>query len=192
MLSGFSAGGSISLGFCAQSIATKYGLTQAQFDSIKAGILFYPATGATTEARLGSPNAKDTAYLQEHGIPGVAFDAKTLDLFSGAYLWGSDHEQAGKLPEIAPGPHDASLWTRPMTFITCEYDVLEQEASDFAKKLQAAGQDVELMVTKGTSHGWESRVTHNEADWIEQVKGGVAKKESYALVEKRIKKALNL
>ena len=82
------------------------------------------------------------------------------------------------------------MWVKPMTIITCEYDTLEEEAADFANKLKSAGKDVVLMQTKGTSHGWETRVSDKEDEWTHDVNGGVAKKEAYELDAKRLKEAL--
>jgi acetyl esterase/lipase len=111
-------------------------------------------------------------------------------LFWAAYYYGSDPVELKKLSELYPRDADPSLWDKPLTIITCEYDSLEEEGAQFAHKLKAAGKDVVLMQTKGTAHGWDIFVGDNEDEWTHEVKGGVAKKEAYELAVKRLKEAL--
>lgn len=115
------------------------------------------------------------------------------DLFSHCLLYGVDRSTLDGRHELAAKQAPVSLWKgKAQTIVTCEYDTLEEEASQFARALQADGQDVVLLQTKQTSHGWESRVPVEEDQWTDAVKGGAAKKEAFELVASRIKQALAL
>ncbi|KDN36694.1 alpha/beta-hydrolase, partial [Tilletiaria anomala UBC 951] len=194
-LTGWSAGGSLTIGFCAPNIAKKYGLSQQETDAIKGGISFYPPMGAENDARVAGKNAKSNEWLQENGIPGIGFTMRMLDFFNACYMLKTDPSEIPKLPELTPilQSSPASVWTKPLTIVTAEYDTLRDEAEQFVQNLQADGHpDVVVYTAKETSHGWETRITLNEEQWTASTKGGLATKEAYNLVETRLKKVLGL
>lgn len=83
------------------------------------------------------------------------------------------------------------MFKKPLTIIGAEYDVLRDEADLFARTLTHDGHlDVVYCDAEGTSHGWDSRITKDEALWTEETKGGAGTKKAYDLVEKRIREAL--
>jgi putative ergosteryl-3beta-O-L-aspartate hydrolase len=201
-LSGWSAGGNLCLALSTPTLSAKYGLPiEKAREHIKAGFSIFPCTDATASSVPAKiAGGKDTLPT---GTPGITFTADRMQYFFEAYLLGhGNSEKEDKtvlLPELSPlkaSDEQLKIWLEtPLTIITCELDPLEAEATQFAKRLQAAGgkeADVELLQLKGVAHSWEIRSTHDESKWAPDNAGGYAKRLAYDLIEKKMKILLSL
>ncbi|KDN34695.1 hypothetical protein K437DRAFT_277040 [Tilletiaria anomala UBC 951] len=115
-----------------------------------------------------------------------------MDLFYSCYLYSSDMSTVQKLPELASlslaQPSPPSLWRKPLTIATAEYDAYGEEGDSFRP-----------MSTRRSNTTWPRRSAMNDHHHHAQRggmerkhKGSVASKDAFALTEKSIKNALSL
>ncbi len=131
---GDSAGGTLSMAVCLRAMDEGLPAPCAQ-------LLTYPAVG----------NAGETESLRRYTDTPMC-NSRDMDIYG---AWYVQDETAGKLAYRSP-IEAASLAGIPMTYIeTAEFDALRDGAILYAKKLRAAGIEVELHNTKGTVHGYD-------------------------------------
>jgi acetyl esterase len=96
-----------------------------------------------TDSGLDSPSFVEFAE-------GYGLSAATMAWFFGHYLGCADRSD----PRIAPLRADDLSGLPPATILTAEYDILRDEAEDYARALAAAGVPVELRRYDGMMHNF--------------------------------------
>lgn len=134
MLSGDSAGGNLA---AALSLMT----AQKGKPNIQAQVLFYPVTDISSNDRP-SYHKYDKSYF---------FTKETMDACGNHYT----HNEHEKQHELVSPLLATDLKDMPNTLIqTAEFDILRDEGEAFAKKLHAAGVNVECVRYNGLIHAY--------------------------------------
>ncbi|KAG8745048.1 hypothetical protein FRC10_009022 [Ceratobasidium sp. 414] len=101
-------------------------------NTFKAVTVFYPMTNMDTD--------------HQKRFPGI------LRFFLSAYL---PHTISRSDPRISPHNSPASAFPNKVLLVVCEYDVLRDEAIEFAKVLKEGGKDAEVLDVPGVGHAWD-------------------------------------
>ncbi len=147
LVMGDSAGGAFSAGVAQKALDEKGPALRAQ-------VLVYPSLDRTCSTN----SAKN--YI----------DAPLFDSVANTKMWEvylrqcTSHGTTGNIPPYAAPADRKDLTGLPPAYVeTAEFDPLSDEGADYAKRLQAAGVNVELNQTRGTVHGYDTVLTSSIA-----------------------------
>ncbi|WVW85255.1 hypothetical protein I302_107293 [Kwoniella bestiolae CBS 10118] len=155
IIAGFSAGATLALAsqhiftfLSTQHYTTEYSIPPGMdIPKIRGIILVYPLLDYTI------PREEKMKSLSD---PSHALSSSLTHLFDYSYLpreFGYDRKDYRISPSIAS---DHLIQQLPSICMTvCEYDMLRQEAFDFADRLRKMGKDVECNEIGGEKHGWD-------------------------------------
>jgi acetyl esterase len=129
-------------------------------------LLIYPSTNMG-----GEP----TASMVENA-EGYFLEKGTMEWFRDCYINGEEDKLN---PLVSPSLNEDFTGLPPALVITAEYDPLRDEGEDYAKKLAAAGVEVELVRYDGTIHGFVSMAVIIESGKAALEKAGDALKKVF-------------
>ncbi|KAK6852506.1 hypothetical protein PG995_011057 [Apiospora arundinis] len=150
-ISGFSAGGSLSLA-CWVLLQTPlrwgYELAYAKPPKIAGFCLFYPLLDYT----ISRPQ-KRTSCIK----PDLTLPKNMTDLFDASYLYPKLPKEDRDDPRLSPGlmPDEILADLPPLHLCICEYDMLLAEGHTFADRLRDADKEIHVRVVEGAKHAWD-------------------------------------
>ncbi|KAK8090686.1 hypothetical protein PG994_000191 [Apiospora phragmitis] len=150
-ISGFSAGGSLSLA-CWVLLQTPlrwgYELAYTAPPKIAGFCLFYPLLDYT----ISRPQKRTTCSKPDLTLP-----KNMTDLFDASYLYPKLPKEDRDDPRLSPGlmPDDVLAKLPPLHLCICEYDMLLAEGHSFADRLQDADKEINVRVVEGAKHAWD-------------------------------------
>ncbi|KAK7956715.1 uncharacterized protein PG986_005937 [Apiospora aurea] len=150
-ISGFSAGGSLSLA-CWVLLQTPlrwgYELAYQTPPKIAGFCLFYPLLDYT----ISRPQKRTTCSKPDLTLP-----KNMTDLFDASYLYPKLPKESRDDPRLSPGlmPDDLLAKLPPLHLCICEYDMLLAEGHTFAHRLRDADKEISVRVVEGAKHAWD-------------------------------------
>ncbi|KAK7982018.1 lipase [Apiospora saccharicola] len=150
-ISGFSAGGSLSLA-CWALLQTPlrwgYQLAYASPPKIAGFCLFYPLLDYT----ISRPQKRTSCSKPDLTLP-----KNMTDLFDASYLYPKLPKEDRDDPRLSPGlmPDDILVGLPPLHLVLCEYDMLLAEGHTFADRLRDADKEINVRVVEAAKHAWD-------------------------------------
>ncbi|KAK8028668.1 Alpha/Beta hydrolase protein [Apiospora marii] len=150
-ISGFSAGGSLSLACWVLLQAPQrwgYQLPYTTPPKIAGFCLFYPLLDYT----ISRPQKRTTCSKPDLTLP-----KNMTDLFDASYLYPKLPKEDRDDPRLSPGlmPDDMLVNLPPLHLCICEYDMLLAEGHSFADRLRDADKEINVRVVEGAKHAWD-------------------------------------
>lgn len=150
-ISGFSAGGSLSLAswvLLQTPLRWGYQLTHVKPPRIAGFVLFYPLLDYT----ISRPR-KRTGCVK----PDLTLPKNMTDLFDASYLYPKLPKEDRDDPRLSPGlmADEQLVNLPPVHLCICEYDMLLAEGHSFADRLKDAGKDITVRVVEREKHAWD-------------------------------------
>lgn len=150
-ISGFSAGGSLSLAswvLLQTPLRWGYQLAHVKPPRIAGFVLFYPLLDYT----ISRPR-KRTGCVK----PDLTLPKNMTDLFDASYLYPKRPKEDRDDPRLSPGlmADEQLMDLPPVHLCICEYDMLLAEGHSFADRLKDAGKDITVRVVEREKHAWD-------------------------------------
>lgn len=152
LVAGDSAGGSLS------AVVAQFA-SQKSSPSLAGQVLFY--------AGLDS-SSLDTPSYREFGETSLGLPKKDIEWFLDHYV----PDAATRLdPRVSPLLAPDLRGLPPALVVTAEYDVLRDEGESYARRMQAAGVNVQLLRCNGVVHGFLSTIglIHRPTQYFHQI-----------------------
>jgi acetyl esterase/lipase len=152
LVGGDSAGGTLSAVVAQQ-------VRQEGSPALAGQLLFYAATDSAS---------LDTPSFREFGEAGYGLPRKDVEWFLAHYA----PDPTSRLdPRMSPLLAKDLRGLAPALVVTAEFDVLRDEGEDYARRMQAAGVQVEMMRCNGMVHGFLSTIglIHRVTGYFQQV-----------------------
>jgi putative ergosteryl-3beta-O-L-aspartate hydrolase len=150
IISGFSAGGSLSLA-CWSLLQDpgRWGYQLAGVPPTVAGfVLYYPLLDFT----IARPHKRLSCVK-----PDLTLSKNLTDLFDASYVYPQIPKPDRNDPRLSPGlmPDEMLHRMPPVHLCICEYDMLHAEGQRFATRLKNAGKEVTVRIVKEEKHAWD-------------------------------------
>ncbi|EST08512.1 Alpha/beta hydrolase fold-3 [Kalmanozyma brasiliensis GHG001] len=186
VLKGHSAGANFALCLSSRTTARALGVTDEEYDTIKACVTLYPPTDSSIPLEQKKTNENG----EEPGIPMSALSAQVMHFFFGAYLgWDPKYQQEmGLDPRVSPAKAEIESYEVPCYIIACQHDPLLEEAQTFAQRLGEKDSRHEFYLAQGVGHNYETRIPDVRDAKVLDAPGGKAKVESFARLLEFIRK----
>lgn len=186
ILKGHSAGANFALVLSSRETAKSVGVTDEEYNTIKACVTLYPPTDSSIPLEQKRTNENG----EEPGIPMSALSSQVMHFFFGSYLgWESSYQQKmGLDPRVSPAKASVESFEVPCYIIACEHDPLLDEAQTFAKRLIEHDPKHEVYLAQGVGHNYETRIPDVRDEKVLEAPGGSAKVESFKRLLQFIRK----